>query len=111
MKINLKDFLSKVKLTTIKKSSWNEDGYKNIQFKKELEMTHKKFGDFAWIGQEEIEIEIPDKLFNKPVETTNEQPKIMCYKHDASNNKLHCSTCKNYCTVTGNKILDLLTRR
>lgn len=34
MKINLKDFLSKVKLTTIKKSSWNEDGYKNIQFKK-----------------------------------------------------------------------------
>lgn len=45
-------------------------------------MTHKKFGDFAWIGQEEIEIEIPDKLFNKPVETTNERP-LECPNEDS----------------------------
>lgn len=50
-------------------------------------------------------------LINKPVETTKEQPKVMCYKHEAKNNKLHCSTCKNYCTITGEKIPDLVDRR
>lgn len=83
MKMNLKEFLKLCKLTTVEKSSWNEDGYRAIQFQQTLQMTHKKFGDFAWIGQEEIEIEIPDNLLiNKPVETTNEQPKVSDFEKD-----------------------------
>lgn len=78
MKMNLEEFFKKIKLTTTKDSRWFEDGYKTIQFRNTgLAMTHKTKGDFAWIYPSEIEIEIPDELINKPVETTNEQPKII----------------------------------
>lgn len=45
-------------------------------------------------------------LFNKPVETTNEQPK--CVK--VEDGILCCSTCVNYCTYTGEKVIPLLER-
>lgn len=98
MKMNLKNFLSKVKLTIKKDSSWNEYGYKTIQFRDELEMTHRKLGDFAWINQSEIEIEIPDDLINKPVETTNEQPKIKCTHPKRKGNTPYCRIYKGRCT-------------
>jgi hypothetical protein len=52
------------------------------------------------------------KRFNENSELNisdvSDSEKIKCPKHDGS--KLLCSTCKNYCTITGEKIPELKNR-